>query len=231
MGLDSSPTPFATAPGAPVAMGPNWLAYLADEATSGNADLNGDGDALDRVGVAFDLRARRATTLRAAHGVWLLGDELFLSTREDEDDRDWDADGSKDDLVLLHWSAASGVAFVAKLADAAPVAVGTHLYFSDGDDTLPLAPGETRLEWVAADAPTTPVRVLAAGTVFGVDPRPLAQDEGLLFLLQDERADASDLNGDGDALDSCVLALLDALDPAAPVRNVALAVLACAGLV
>ena len=223
-GVSSRATPHAVAPDAPLAIGKDWLAYLADEATSGGSDLNEDGDTLDRVAVAFDLKRLSATPLRAARGVWLLADELYLTTREDEDGNDWNADGLQDAFVLLHRSAPASVTFVAALEDAAPVGVGERLYFSDASDTLPPTPGATKLHFLSASQPELPGRVLAAGTVFGVEPGPRAQDGGLLFLLQDEQAELRDLNGDGDALDGRVLALLDGLDPAAPLRSVGRAV-------
>jgi hypothetical protein len=219
--LESRPAPFAVAADAPVSVGTHRMAYLADEAASAGSDLNGDGDSLDRVAVAFDLRLRQATPLRAASATWILGEEIWFTTSEDLDGRDWSGDGTREDIVLLHSSSASGaVTFVAEI-EGEPVASGERLFFADGGP-LPAIPGATKLQWVDRAAPTAPVRVLAAGPEVGSGPRPVAIDEGLLFLHQDEVTEGRDLNGDGDADDGSVLALLDGIDPAAPVRSVGL---------
>src|SRR5262245_39796616 len=167
--FSSNTTGLAVAPDAPVAIGERWLACLVDEASQGGTDLNGDHDALDRVAVALDLRSRRSTKLRAASDVRVLGDEIYLTTREDEDGEDWNDDGAQDDLVLLHWSDASAtIAFVAAV-EQGPTVAGERLYFSDASDVLPPLPGATRLHFVSSAAPTSPVRVQAAGTDVGVD--------------------------------------------------------------
>ncbi len=220
-------TEFAVAPDAPVAVGGQLFAYLADEAseTSGGAggtDLNGDGDAVDRVAVVFPFGAPRGTPLAAARAVHVIASEVWLVVSEAEDGVDHDLDGMLDDLVLLHGTQTTDLALVARLANELCLVASERLYFNEALEVGPALPA-TDLRWVDAAQPRLPVAVLGDGAA-GTIQRLTAHDEGLLILLQSELVELAELNGDGDATDERVLALLDTRDPAGVVHNVALAV-------
>ncbi len=207
-----------------------WLAYLASEATSGRngTDYNGDGDFSDSIAVVVDMRGGRQRELDVATSeIEIIGDEIYLVVAEDQDGFDWDLDGVQDDLVLLHWSRQNNaLTFVASLnpnGRAHMVDAGDRLYFSESP-VVPLAAPDTTLNFVTQAAPTTPMRVQSADLANTLSPGVIAEDEGLLFLFQDETVEGRDLNGDGDSLDGFVLALLDTTNPADLVRSVGLAI-------
>ena len=224
-----------------------WLAFLADEASSGapGNDFNMDGDVIDSIAVVVNMASQKQTMLEAADGNGVQAQELgiigsgsggqvYLVTDESKDGRDWDADGMQDALVLLHWSESAGVVtFIARLESSIVHVLAVlnpqdpkedRLYFSE-ELTLPPVPPETSLRYVQAAQPTVKIAVNAASpATTGQVPHLLAADSGLLFLYQDEVAEARDFNGDGDQLDDHVLAVLDGTDPSAMVLSVGLAV-------
>ncbi|HVS09805.1 MAG TPA: hypothetical protein VMS76_08010 [Planctomycetota bacterium] len=224
-----------------------WLAFLADELTSGGTDFNNDGDAIDSIAAVVNMVSKKQTMPAPAglddEGVQAQeleiigsgsGGQVYLVTDESKDGRDWDGDGMQDALVLLHWSESAGVvSFVARLESSTvhvlavkhPTdATQDRLYFSE-ELAVPPVPPETSLRYVQASQPTVKIVVNAANpATSGQVLHLLAADSGLLFLFQDEVAEARDFNGDGDQLDDHVLALLDGRDPSAMVLNVGLAV-------
>ncbi len=241
LGLDDDdsrparPRPFSPQPthqaaelGATPVIEGRWLLFLALESTTGKqgTDFNGDGDFRDRIPVIVDMNSRKQRVLHvAAEGGVILGDEIFLSVDEVVDEGDWNLDGFTDDRVLLHWSrATNALVFVCTLATTGTTPIlsaSDRLYFAD--DPPALTGTEATIGYVTRAQPTLPVRVLNADPATSPELRLLAADEGLLFLYQDETLVGSDQNGDGDASDEFVLALLDTTDPAALIRNTQLA--------
>ena len=222
------PTRQAADRNAPIVVEGRLLAFLALEATTGRSgtDFNGDGDLKDRVPVVVDVGSGSRRELGvASEAVAILGDEVFLAVDEVVDAGDWNLDGLLDDRVLLHWSRATNrVAFVSTLAPGpgAPfVRAAERLYFNDVPPALGGA--ETNLVFVDGAQPLSPVRVLNADPAASPQVRLLGSDEGLVFLAADEVVAVGDQNGDGDATDEVVLALLDGTDPAALIRSVGLA--------
>jgi len=215
----------------PVEIVERYLAYLADEATTGpgGTDWNGDGDVIDAIAVVANVASKEQRVLNvAATNLSMVrtgasGTHLFLSVDEALDGQDWDGDLVLDDLVLLHTnvSLTTPLTFVSLLGDDELSKVGDRVYFSDPGSAL--MANETSLLYVNTAAPTAPVRVLNADLANTLAPEIMTSDEGLLFLSLDETVEMRDLNGDLDMLDTDVLALLDGTDPAAAVVEVGLA--------
>ena len=215
----------------PVQILERYLAYLADEASTGvgGTDFNGDGDLIDAIAVVTDTVKRDQRVLNvAATGFQMVrtganGTHLFLTVDEALDGTDWDLDTVADDLVLLHTqlNTTSPLTYVATLEDDDLAAVGDRVYFAEDAGVL-VAP-DTSLMYVSTAAPTVPVRVLNADVTNTLQPELMTEDEGLLFLTLDETVEARDLNGDADATDTEVLALLDGTDVAGAVLEVGLA--------
>jgi len=206
----------SVAAGTPVAISGRYLAFLADEATTGagGTDMNGDTDKIDSIAVLVDMSAAVETKLNvAATSLAWAGSELYMVVDEALDGRDWNGDTDTTDLVLLHVSALTPsqtpdfVDRVATVGTTKMVAVGTNLYYSSG--RTPTNPTESNLFVIASSAPTTPIAVATLDAVGPVSPRILSKDEGMIFLSLDETAEARDLNNDTDMLDTSVLALLD----------------------
>jgi len=221
-GFQLRTTVQAASPSAALIVDDDWLIYFASETFTGpGTDLNGDADTLDDVAVAVNLRSVVETNLAvAARGAAVLGNELFLAVDEAEDGNDWDGGAATE--VLLHWNSTVGLEFVDALADVnGPLlAVSGRLYYAGA-----AAPGvdETNLRTLTAAAPTTPVVV---GNQIGggaLTLQLLQEQQALLFARADENENGADLNGDGDATDAHVLALLDSSDAAGRVKSTALA--------
>ncbi|MDP6988041.1 MAG: hypothetical protein QF903_01015 [Planctomycetota bacterium] len=204
----------ALLPSSTVVVSAERIAFLADEETTAvdGTDFNGDGDTLDAIPVAVDSRTGEEVALNvAARDLAWVGEELFVVTDEADDEADWDADGDTDDRVLLHWSPTAELSFVATLATG-----GARQILAVDDDLLFLAraealagPLESSLGVVHHDSPTVVRDVLTTDTLGELSPELLGADEGLVFLALDELGEGRDLNGDGDADDGRVLALLD----------------------
>jgi hypothetical protein len=235
-------TEHAVSSTSPIVIGGTWLVYLADEGTTGvgGTDLNGDLDVLDDVAVAVNTKKKKTTVLGvAAEAIAILNEkEIYLVVAESTDGgTDWDGDdgaGLGDDVVLLHWSDATGV--VTYLATVDPgtdfqsiAVVGDRFYYTHDD--VPLYPAlmgsETSLHYVDKAAPTTEVQVLNADAQI-LRPEILGESEGLLFLGLDESEIGVNLNAgppgaDGDTSD-LVMAVLDGTDATAMVESTGLAV-------
>jgi hypothetical protein len=209
-----------------VAISGRNLAFLASEGTSGLAgtDFNGDGDLIDSVAVAVEMNPRIQHVLNvAALDLAWIGNELYLAVDEAADGRDWNNDVDMADDVLLHWSVADGVlTYVDELSGSGLpqfVAVGTNLFYTAS--TTPAGAAQSNLRVISSSAPLTTTMIATQDLVSQLEVEILAVDEGLLFLSLDETdADnARDLNGDTDALDTDVLALLDATTATGVLRN------------
>lgn len=222
---------YAVAADTPIAIAGIHLAFLADEATTGasGTDLNGDGDTTDSVAVAVDMAMHTETNLGiAATGLAWIGGHLYLDVDEARDGRDWNGDSDTDDHVLVHVFAANPTAVPAFVDEFSPVravsmiAIGTRLYYSSSRTSS--TPGESNLFAISSSAPLSPVRVATHDLAGPLSPGIVAKDEGLLFLSLDEALEGRDLNGDGDASDRRVLALLDGTSGAAKIRSTGLAI-------
>lgn len=216
----------------------NLLAYLASEASTGKGgtDLNGDGDTIDAVAVRVNTLSNNRHNLGVAtQSMAFLNRTLFLVVSEDAtvgDNKDWNGDADKDDTVLLYVeSSATTPTFLAELdgAAATPMAVvAGRLLFAGA--TAPASEFRTNL-WsttvaslgAAPEAPVAVTSTIDDPNDDGVSLSIWAVEDGMAFLTMDETVDG-DLNGDADALDTAVLALIDAGDAAAQVTSVGIAV-------
>lgn len=194
-----------------------WVVYLALEAGDGGVDLNGDGDALDAVACAINVKQQKDLVLGvAAEATRVLGKHIYAVVPEAADGRDWNNDADQLDTVLVHWELGDELPldplddYVDTLVDSGalvpPQVASGRLYYAA---ELPGAgPGETSLKFLSKQSPTTPTAVVDAGGAQLVV-RVLGVEDGLLFLGADEALSGLELNGDGDATDAVVLALLD----------------------
>ncbi len=204
---------FAATGSAPLAVSGPWLAFLADEASSGGQDLNGDGElGTDQVAVAVNVDTKVETNLgvAASEALWV-GEELYLVVDEVLDGFDHGGQAGSTDLVLMHWSSAlSGPTFVATLDRLSPLkmlAVGSSLFYAS--DQTPVAATESSLFAIDASFPRTPRSVFTQNASVPLRPRLLGARDGLIFLALDETLEGVALNGDSLADDTHVLALLD----------------------
>lgn len=191
------------------------LVFFADEATTGTTgtDMNADGDTIDSIAVVVDMSTNVETNLGVAAitGAWI-GNELYLVVDESLDEHDWNNDADQLDLVLLHVSAATPAAvpdFVDRISAAGTTkiaAYGTNLFYTSA--RAPIGPGDSNVLVLTTATPLAPAAVATQDTGT-LTPRILGKDEGLVFFGLDETIEGRDLNGDGDATDTNVLALLD----------------------
>ncbi|MFT7670913.1 MAG: hypothetical protein ACI8X5_003626, partial [Planctomycetota bacterium] len=206
---------FAVAAGTPLVVEGNLAAFLADEIGSGFQQLNvHDTDTVDQVAIVVNTITNVETNIGvAAQALQWVGEELFLVVDEVADNFDWDGDMATGGLVLLHWNAGlTDPVFVDSLDENSAlsmVGVGTTLFYASSQITAMAT--ESSLYSVDAAFPTTPRPVFTQDAIGGLSPRILGEDNGLVFLALDETVlgDNRDLNGDGNANDSFVLALLD----------------------
>jgi hypothetical protein len=205
-----------------VAISGRYAAFLADEATTGptGTDMNGDGDKIDSIAVVINMTTAVETKLDvAATELAWIGTELYLVVDEALDGRDWNGDGTTTDVILLHISATGLTAtsppttafdFIDRVSATGTmklVSFGTNLFYSSA--RVPSNPTESNLLVISSAAPTTVTSIPTTDAVGPLSPRIIAKDEGMIFLSLDETAEARDLNGDGDMLDTNVLALMD----------------------
>ncbi|TAJ12469.1 MAG: hypothetical protein EPO68_13680 [Planctomycetota bacterium] len=214
--FDVSDAAHAADPGEPT-IADGWIVYRALEAGDGGVDLNGDGDAIDSVACAIAAKAHTDTVLGvAAESTHVLGSHIYVVVSEAEDGRDWNVDADQLDTVLVHWQFGAPVPldpaddFIDTLVSSGtvvpPQVASGRLYYAA---ELPGAgAGETSLYYLTKQSPTTPTAVIDAGGA-NLVVRVLGESEGLLFLGADEVLSGLELNADGDANDSYVLALLD----------------------
>lgn len=204
-------TQVAVASTTPVVVSGTWIALLADEAASGDVDFNLDGDRVDQIAYVVNAATQVETNLQvAARELAWLGDTLFLAVDEAFDDRDWGGAPGANERVLLRWSAGGGLQFVDVLSATSPLAfvvVGDLLFYASGE--TPAGAQDTSLRVVERSDPGNPHGILSDDLVGALRPRILGEQTGVVFLALVETVEGRDLNGDGDALDAAVLALLD----------------------
>ncbi len=223
--LTARNTEQAVAPGVEIVVRGAWIAYLADESTTGpgGTDLNGDGDRIDSIATVVSNRGRQDVLNVAALQMLLVQEEAYAVVDESRDERDWNGDGDEDDRVLLHWSQATEVvAFVDTIDARSPepaVASANRVYYAS--DAGP-GTGSTSLRYVRPEAPLTPVEISEADGR-SLEPGILGIDEELLFVHINENREAIDLNDDGDTEDAVVIALLDTTNAQAALRVTGLA--------
>ncbi|MBL8857953.1 MAG: hypothetical protein JNL28_05565 [Planctomycetes bacterium] len=211
-----------------VALSGNNIAWIADEASTGpgGTDLNGDMVKDDGVAVYVDAGSRTQINIGvAAQDLVWIGSELYMVVSEALDDRDWNLDLVKDDIVLVHWSRAMPMpVYVDDLAPSSlkkVVAFGPRLVYASA--TPAVGANATSLRTIHSAAPLTIVTVTSTDTAGALHPSITLQEEGLVFVTLDETLEARVLNGDADSTDSFVLGLLDLRTAAAPLHNVGLA--------
>ncbi len=232
----------AVAPNALIKVSDRWLVFQADEATSGadgaganfNA-ANGDSDTSDPIAVLVDMNTKKETVLGVACSeIAIVENEIYFAVDEAADHFDWNGDGSIGGFVLAHYPkiangnsspAAPDVEFVDDLEPSGAqhlAVVDGRLYYTRPDSAVTTL-GESSLAWIDPLEPTIATDVLDVDATIAHHPRILRVDEELFCLYEDELVAGVDLNGDGDANDGFVLALLDATDPANEIRSVGLA--------
>ncbi|HED66521.1 MAG TPA: hypothetical protein ENJ09_13325 [Planctomycetes bacterium] len=213
---------------APV-VGGSWMVYFASEALTGAAgvDMNGDGDKIDEIAVAARIDKSGETYLDVAAEDAAIADEhIYLVVDEAEDGRDWNGVNGLGDRVLLHWYKKTRVLEFVDTLEPNPgpvelVAIESRVYYSA--EAVPANGDDTSLRRVFNDSPTTPQVVENQAGGGTLDAVLLGERADLLLLGVDETIGAADRNGDGDATDTVVLAVLDGREPAARVLNLGLA--------
>jgi len=235
--FEAMSTKQSVTPATPLVIQERWLAYLADEASTGagGTDYNGDGDFTDQIAVVVNMATRAQVVLNtSADELAIIGSQIYLVTDEAKDDQDWNLDGdtaAPDDLVLLQVNGNNAgpgqVTFVATLN---PAVTGPHMIASNNRlffqelPSVPLVAPQTALEYVTTSAPTVPVRISNADLTQTATPQLSAADEGMLFVTLDENVEGRDVNGDGDTTDAFCLALVDTTVTTPKVREVGLSV-------
>jgi len=221
-------TTVAVAGTTPVLISGHNLAFLASEATTGptGTDFNGDGDFIDSIAVAVDMSSHVEHRLDvAALDLAWIGNELYLVVDEALDGRDWNNDLAADDVVLLHWSvSANALVYVDDLASSSLpqfVAIGTNLFYTAA--ATPAGATLSNLRVISSNAPLTTTMIATQDSTAELTVELLALDEGLVFLGLNEVDNGRDLNADGDATDTHVLALLDGTFTTSVLRNTKLA--------
>ena len=204
----------------PIHLAGKWLAYLASEASTGagGTDFNGDLDTSDAIAIRVNTKNGKQTPLNVAvESMAFVGPVLFMAVNEADDGFDWSGDTVLDDRVLLYNEPGDPAvtwlpgALLHPTAARPMVAVGDRLFFVA--DTPPTVLGDTDLFMTKVTSPpTAPVRV-TTGIVDpvnndGVSVEILDEDDGIVFLTMNEAVDG-ELNGDGEAFDTTVLAILD----------------------
>ncbi|MFT7486680.1 MAG: hypothetical protein ACI9F9_002536 [Candidatus Paceibacteria bacterium] len=204
---------FGVAGGTPLAFNGGWMAYLADEASSGAQDLNGDTQfGIDTVAIAVNMLTRAETNIgvAASAAIWL-GPELYVVVSEAADLFDHSGTNGTADLVLMHWnSTLTDPVFIATLDPMSPVhfvTVGSTLFYAA--DRAPTMAGESSLFAIDQAFPETPRPVFTQDMVDPRRSRILGEEEGLVMLYYDETLGGAALNGDGNADDTHILVLLD----------------------
>ena len=206
----------STASSTPVFISGRYFAFLADEATTaaGGTDMNVDGDKIDSIAILVNVNTGIETHLDvAATAVALIEDELYMVVDEALDGRNWEPVDTGDKIVLLHvdGTTPTQVPDFIDAVDPAPatkmIAYRTNLFFSRARQTPD--PLESNLAVIAAADPLVANDVPTTDADGPLSPRILGKDEGLLFFGLDETVQGRDLNGDADATDTNVLALMD----------------------
>ncbi|MDG1049042.1 MAG: hypothetical protein P8M11_09875 [Planctomycetota bacterium] len=212
----------------------DWMAYRLSEASQGAApgtDFNGDGDTNDSIAVRENTRTRSTEVLNvAALELAFVDETLFILVDETQDGTDWNGDTDLNDRVLLfHAVGTPDPVFYDEvpsgLSGGLVSAAGRLLYPSA---TAPTASMESNLYLAAVAAagaaPAAPAMVLTGTDLNndGISYSVQSEKAGFVFLLADETVDG-ELNGDGDAVDNNILAVVDAGALTPQIVNVELA--------
>lgn len=209
-----------------------WLGFLLSEAAqgAGGTDYNQDGDTLDSIVTRVNTDTAGRTILDvAAEEIVFARQTLFMIVSEAADARDWNGDLDENDRVLLYARPSESTpTFLDTVSSATGMAVlgGIVVYAAEAAPTVSL---ETNLRFteVASNGavPSAPAMILT-----GTDPngdgisyRVTGRDGDVVFLRADEAVDG-DLNGDGDATDANIFAVLDAGEVAPTAVNSGLAI-------
>lgn len=194
------------------------ILFTVPEDRQAGTDLNGDGDAFDRVLHAFEPATGTLTNtgfaLEDGRG-HRLDDSLFLFVSEaSQGALDLDGDGDSDDFVLHQFDLGTG----------AVMNLGLQGFASSDGSLLAFRVDEVAMDsngdgdvldsvWYALGPGCSELTNLGlAGSDLGYDGFSLGFTRGMLALRVSEAAQGgTDLNGDGDALDS-ILHVVD-LDP------------------
>jgi hypothetical protein len=219
----------------PIVVSGDLLAFLADEATTGPAgtDWNHNGAVVDSIPVVVNMATASEIIIGvAADSIAFLNSDLYIVVDEAKDDRDWNGDGNKTDLVLLHVPPGTATPQFVDLVQRDPhpatptprmIAVGTNLFYVSGGPA-PTNPETTAVHFVSVAAPLTHTAITSdvmAGPL--TKPTLIMEQEGMIFVGLNEADETLDLNADTDMTDSFVLALLDATVTNTAVRNTKLA--------
>jgi len=194
-------------------------ALVASESDSGGRDLNGDGDALDRVPFLFDLRATSTEVLPRASDGRLAGNEhllVFAVPEADQGGTDLDGDGLTQDSVYAVYDVAGGELGVSRHVVAEsffhPFAVltgdyaGFHVHETAVSGSLNGDADVLDRVFFVFDGACG--RFLSTGLSGGVSTPGLgnrftAFDGGFAFSVP-EGSEGADLNGGGDVADDVV---------------------------
>ncbi|MCP5021280.1 MAG: hypothetical protein GY930_05850 [bacterium] len=213
----------SVAASSPIAVSDQYMAFPASEATTGagGTDFNGDGDFIDGVITVVNLGTDAVVQTGAAlnpgvgdEGLAWVNGVLFFVVSESADGTDWNTDSDMVDDVLVYWHAGNATAtFYDTLS-------GTSIFESNGElfyesDTAAVALRDSDLYAAdvptAASAPSAP-RLIQTSLVDpggnGIDVSLLGESNGVLWMTVSEVLESGNLNGDGDALDTRVLALM-----------------------
>lgn len=206
-----------------------WLAALADEASSGQ-DLNGDGDQRDQVLHVLRVPApepRWTNTRLAADASFVLTPDLVaVGVEEAAMGQDLNADGDREDTVCVVWDLAAATAFNTGLdcseglaAEGRLVAFVTGEAAQGGKDLNNDGDAEDGVAHTYALG--APRALTTARDAMGG----IAVHRGKLLLACSEEAQGNrDLNGDGDTEDFVVLLFDPARGEAGTISSTRLAI-------
>ena len=208
------------------------LAFLVEESSQDNTDLNSDGDASDVVLHLYNATTDTTTNLDLATPIFpsvrqlppfqLQGDLLAFFVKEsDQDNTDLNSDGDASDVVLHLYNATTDTTTNLRLALSS--SRGSNLQLqgdllaflvkeSEQDNTDLNSDGDADdlvVHLYNATTDTTTNLRLATPSFGLVQPRLQLQGDRLAFLVAESDQDNTDLNGDGDAFDN-VLHVFDA---------------------
>jgi hypothetical protein len=180
------------------------LAFVANEADNGDADLNGDGDTADEVLHLFDATSGTITNigLEGSRGFQLDGDILLINVSESrQGNTDLNGDGDASDKVLHVYDAHSG--------NTTNLGISTHSFELEGNllhlELIESQHGDLNGDGDTADL-VPQIRDVLSGTTIHVGLAGTGELSGdLLALAVDEsQQNNTDLNGDGDTEDTVI---------------------------
>ncbi|MEM9799691.1 MAG: hypothetical protein AAGA20_05140 [Planctomycetota bacterium] len=184
---------------------------------AGGTDFNGDGDFNDAVPVRQDTVSPIQVRLDVAtRSLEIAQGTLFLVVSEADDSRDWNSDLDTNDLVLLYHTGGPDPVFYDELepgtSDDIAVVGGNVVYASAIAPTLPNETNLMRARVSSVGAAPDPPASIPTGADpvgDGITFEVIGSEGDIVFLVADETVDG-DLNGDTDANDETIFAVLDA---------------------